>query len=253
MLNEQLQEISEKVAKGPVKCIFIHQHLGLGDHIVCNGLTREIMNQESDADYFFMPVKFHNLSTVAKMYSDDKRITLLPVQGDWNEIYNLPQVKFCSKIYLVGHYKTRKDWDISFYDSIGIPFEKRWTSFKIDRDYETEKTIENQLNPDGEPFILIHDTASWGTCPLETRKDLKIIRVTPITGSLTDWCGLIEKAEEVHCIDSSFIHLCTSMGREGTFHDFNKDSSWGAHFVMPQSWTMKKYNNTNGISVPFTV
>lgn len=252
MQDNLLKELTKIIPERPVKCIFIHQHLGLGDHIVCNGLTREIINQESDAEYFFMPVKHHNYSTVSKMFSDEKKLVLISVHGDWNEIYNLPHIKFCSKIYLVGHYKTRKDWDVSFYEGVNIPFEKRWTSFKIDRDYETEKKIEEQLNPNSEPFILIHDTASWGTCPIETRKDLKIIRVTPITSSITDWCGLIEKAEEVHCIDSSFIHLCTSMGREGTFHDFNKDSSWGAHFVMPENWKMKKYNNVNGVSVPFT-
>ena len=148
---------------------------------------------------------------------------------------------------------TRPDWDISFYDSSEVPFEKRWNSFKINRDYETENKLFAHLNPNNQPFILVHDTASWGTCQLDLRKDLLVIRVQPITESLTDWAGFIEKAEEVHCIDSSFIHFCASFGVKGTFHDFKKDSSWGANFQLPDDWDILGYSDDSGVSVPFKV
>ena len=253
MSNEELNQIYENIHKiGPQKCIFIHQHLGLGDHIVCNGITREIIEMENDASFFFMPVKFHNYGTLAKMYSDEPRMKLIPVNGDWNEIHNLPHLKISCKKYQIGINMTRSDWDVSFYDSLGVPFEKRWSSFKINRDYESEKKIENFVNPNGEPYILVHDTASWGKCPIEIREDIKIIRVTPITESITDWYGMVENAQEIHCIDSSFIHMCAAIRNDGTFHDFNKDSSWGAHFVLRDGWKTKRYNDLSGVAVPFT-
>jgi len=253
MTSEELNKLGEEIHNiGAQKCIFILQHMGLGDHIVCNGITREIINMENDAKYFFLPVKYQNYGTLKKMYSDEPKIKLLSVSGDPNEIFNLPHFKVCCKIYQIGSYMTRKDWDVSFYDNFGLSFEKRWTSSKINRDLVAEEKIRSIVNPTNEPYILIHDTASWGTCPLEIRQDLKIIRVTPLTECITDWYGMVENAEEIHCIDSSFIHLCGSIRNDGTFHDFNKDGSWGAHFVLRDGWKTKRYKDLSGVSVPFS-
>lgn len=226
-----------------MKSIFIYHHLGLGDHIICNGLVRELTILE-DAEIVYLPVKYHNLNSVLAMYSDDSRIKCIPVSGDL-QVASLPQLKkgLCDSVYRVGHEKTRVDWDVSFYDSVGIPFEKRWTSFKCNRDYTRETILSSIVNPTNEEFILVHDTCSIGTLAFNLKTNTKIIRVNPVTcygwsSVLTDWCGLIDKAKEVHCIDSSFIHLCASMGRNGVFHDFHR----GNPFVLPKSWETIKEN-----------
>ncbi len=222
--------------------VFIYHHLGLGDHIICNGLVRELVVREN-ADIAYLPVKHHNMNSVTRMYGDDRRIACVPVAHD-AEVPNLPQVAtgICQTVYRVGFEKCRSDWDVSFYDSVGVPFEKRWTSFKCHRDVGREAKLESIVNPDNEPFILVHDTTSTGRYAFETRKDVKVIRVVPIdtadgwNGCLIDWCGLIDKAVEVHCVDSSLIHLCASLGRSGVFRDFGRGAAWGGRFVLPSSW-----------------
>jgi hypothetical protein len=182
------------------------------------------------------------------MFADDERIVPLPLTGQGAKVedaqVNLFRENFaygCEQYYRAGFEKCRKDWDVSSYDSVDVPFEKRWSSFKCNRDMGREAILESLVNPNNEPFILVHDECQWGRMPFRHRTDMKVIRVEPIrtqtwSDSLVDWCGLIEKATEIHCVDSSFIHLCTSMGATGWFHDFGRDDSWGGHFALPSSW-----------------
>ena len=60
---------------------FFMPHLGLGDHIICNGILRKL---REDYDIVHMPVKRHNYQTVKDMVRDDAGIELIPV-GDDNE------------------------------------------------------------------------------------------------------------------------------------------------------------------------
>ena len=46
----------------------IHHHMGLGDHIICNGLVREL--RSSIKGKLTLACKQHNLPTVKDMYSD---------------------------------------------------------------------------------------------------------------------------------------------------------------------------------------
>ena len=69
---------------------------------------------------------------------------------------------------------------------------------------------------------------AWTVAPVHTTDGFR--------DCLLDWAGLIEKAVEVHCINSSFIHLAASFGRAGVFHDFGRDAEWGGRFVLPANW-----------------
>jgi hypothetical protein len=223
-----------------MKNILIYHHLGLGDHVVCNGLVRELVYRHHP-DFAYVPVKHHNFDSVRRMYADSVRIVCVPVRDD-HDAESLVSILGCSKVFKAGFEKCRRDWDVSFYDSVGIPFEKRWTEFKCDRDYSRERKLELIVNPSEGPFILIHNTGSERSYPVVTRNDLPIIHIEPIVsgefnGCLVDWCRLIEKAEEIHCVDSSAIHFCASLGRPGVFHDFGKCDSWGGHFRLPSNWT----------------
>ena len=53
--------------------ILIHHHLGLGDHIVCNGLVRNLIQKNQIYGIF---VKKHNVDNVMFMYKDLKNLKL---------------------------------------------------------------------------------------------------------------------------------------------------------------------------------
>lgn len=214
--------------------VFVYHHLGLGDHIICNGMVRTILDRDNP-NYLYLPVKLKNLPSVKRMYFDETRIICLPVQND-REVYSLKEMYSSNKVYRAGFEKTRKDWDISFYDSVNIPFEKRWSNFKCYRDKVEEKRIEILVNPKEEPFILVHDTGSSESFNIDIKDNLKVIKITTVSNCLFDWCGIIEKAKAIHCIDSAVIHLCQSLGVKGIFYDFEREGRTGDRFVLLPSW-----------------
>ena len=230
-----------------MKSIFVYTHMGLGDHFVCNGLVRELTEREN-AEKTFLPIREENMDDVVAMYSDDPRIHCIPIanysHSNHNKIFVLPEAK-SSKVFTVGFENCRLDYDVSFYETQGIPFEKRWSSFKCNRNRERETVLEKYLNPKDEPFILVQDTCSLGRWQYPVRSDLKIIYLAKGKWSdgtnirMIDWMSLIEKATEVHAI-SSLVHLAASMGRDGVYHDFGRDSYWNGYITLPPNWKTVK-------------
>jgi hypothetical protein len=217
MTNYHNQQFSSY--KNELNTVFVYHHLGLGDHIVCNGLVRSIFRKDLP-DFLFLPVKAHNHRTISAMYSDEPRIVCLPVKSD-ADVPHLSQAHHASRVYRAGFEKTRADWDVSFYDSVGISFSERWNSFKIERNAQRETELANSLNIAGLPYIVIHDTASIGKfneMKVDNR-EMRTIRIEKLTDNLLDWCGVIEGCEEFHGIDSSVVHLAQSLNvKKGILH-----------------------------------
>jgi len=53
---------------------YIYHHLGLGDHIICNGLVRELIKPEKKYKMFVKP---HNHNIVKFMYRDLKNLDFI--------------------------------------------------------------------------------------------------------------------------------------------------------------------------------
>ncbi len=221
--------------------VFVYHHLGLGDHFICNGMVRFIADTVS-CKRLYLPVKSFNMGTVFQMYSDDQRIIPLPVSSD-SDVPLLPE--FCNNtpIIRVGFENCRpNDWDVSFYDSVGISFDIRWSDFKINRNREAEETLQKSLGlNDGTPYIVVHDTGSIGKFRIQIPSDIKVVRVEKKTTSLLDWCGVIENAQEVHCVDSSVIHLAQCLKiKHGVFHNIRTKSTL---FKLKEGWKTIDYSS----------
>lgn len=219
--------------------LFLYHHIGLGDYFICNGLVNHILDTYNPK-VIFLPTKFHNITTVNDLYSYEKKIIPVGIPGgnslneEISQIQNLVSFKISDSFLQIGFSKARiHDWDVSFYDTNNVPFEYRWSKFKIKRNNERENILKNIVNPNNEKFVLVHNTGSTGKHDLKINTNLKIIYVEPITSSMLDWCGLLNDAEQVHCIDSSFLHLAQSLQiKQGIFHNIRKSScglknTWG--------------------------
>ena len=59
--------------------IHIYHHLGLGDHIICNGLVRKIKESHEKVVVF---CKTPNYENVSYMFKDDSNIIIKPFDTD---------------------------------------------------------------------------------------------------------------------------------------------------------------------------
>ncbi|HEU5114896.1 MAG TPA: hypothetical protein VFT82_03980, partial [Candidatus Paceibacterota bacterium] len=102
-----------------------------------------------------------------------------------------------------------KKFEIEFYELAGVPFEKKWESFHIERDRAAEEILLKKAGISGQ-FAFVHDDKTRGYGINETLIPSGLILFRPQKGlskNVFDYCGAIERAAEIHVIDSSFMFL----------------------------------------------
>ena len=88
----------------------------------------------------------------------------------------------------------------------GIDPEKKWSSFCVKRDDKREGDLFRRIDPRGD-YVFLHDDARF---KIDHKRVGGLQVVSPIAGltsNIFDYCLLIEKAREIHVIDSSFMFL----------------------------------------------
>jgi hypothetical protein len=193
---------------------YIYHHLGLGDHIICNGLVR---HYKENYEKVFVFVKPHNFDNVKYMYRDDENIIPLPI-GEDSDVQNYIQDNNLSENTIISGFRgfSGCKFDESFYKSVELPFDYRFNKFYFSRDLNKEMEIYNNLNPNDEPFVFLH-----GVNQEKVRSDLKII-INPTEYSLFNLLTLIEKSTEVHLMESSIKNLVNSYKINGPKFYYHK-------------------------------
>ena len=209
---------------------YIYSHLGLGDHVICNGLYRELIKNEEEYTLF---VKKHNIKTVSFMLRDLNNVII--EEADDLKAQKIVNLNFKNSI-IIGFcnfpYPGAKQFDDSFYLQHGIDFNKRWSNFICDRDISSEKVIFKKFGVKEGEYIFIHDDKDRGYQIDESyivNKELPIIRPNiKINGSYLsdnsfDYCYLMQHSKESHFIDSSFrlIFDSYSLRNENIFYHIN--------------------------------
>ena len=190
----------------------------MGDHIVCNGLVRSMLNEGKYYSNAYVFAKQTNFDRVVRMFDDDSRISVLPIPSDKNEVlfvnqiiasYGISDFVRCGFGFLdnLCSINTGMNYDEAMYACCGIPFHDRWDKFSLRRDVSSETAVLNRLNPNNEEYVFVHDDPSRGFSfdPLGTGK-MKVIRNDPTVG-LFDMIGVLANAKEIHCMESSFRAL----------------------------------------------
>jgi hypothetical protein len=193
---------------------YIYHHLGLGDHIICNGLVRSIINEFEN---YLMFVKSHNLSTVRFMYRDIKNLDFLVGDDVYANTYIKENRLTRDDLILAGFYRhpMSKEFDDSFYLQNNLPFNYRWEKFYVERDYQKENILFEKFGVVKNNYVFIHDDKSRGLNineDLIQNKNLQIVRpIVGITENIFDYCKLMECSVESHFIDSSFRLIYDSL------------------------------------------
>lgn len=195
--------------------IILYHHLGLGDHIICHGIVREYCKKYEKVAIFSKP---HNYASVSFMFSDLKNLTIL--KGDdvfakkfiflnkfklWRFRYN--------KIKIVGfkflNNKSNLTFEQQFYKIADVDFAKKWENFYIPRNLEKELDFLKKVTPSN-GYVFVHEDNARNYTINREKIGSKFPIFTPqtkFTNNIFDYCTIIEKATEIHVIDSSFMFL----------------------------------------------
>ncbi|MEI9890298.1 MAG: hypothetical protein WDN45_06425 [Caulobacteraceae bacterium] len=214
----------------------VYQHLGLGDHILCNGMMRSLASRGKALSIL---VKAQNIPAVSQMFCDVDVALIGLKNGDLEAADICRQWKDAGQSVLrIGFSNpawTRRDlrhFDQTFYQMAAVPLEERWSAFRIGkRRPEAEAGVFDRLWP-RRPYIFVHDDPSRGFKIPKAMlpAGLAVVRPQPgLTETLFDYRQLIEKAEEIHCISSSFAHWIENerLGQHRYLHRHARmDGSW---------------------------
>lgn len=184
---------------------YIYHHLGLGDHIINNGIVRFFKEIHEEVGVF---CKNHNFKNVEYMFRDDDKIKVLPFDGDEQVRNYVSENDLGKDVIIVGFdlLEWGKDtFDVGFYKSANVPFDYRFSKFYLERDFDVENEVYKKENPLDEKFIFIHGDIDKN----KIRNDLKIIE-NPTYCGIFNILKLIERAEEVHLMESSIKCLVNS-------------------------------------------
>lgn len=208
---------------------YIYHHLGLGDHIICNGLVRSLIKNDENYKMF---VKSHNLTSVSFMYRDLVNLSFIEGDDQYTNYYIQSNNINQNDLIIAGFYihPNSIDFDDSFYLQNNIDFSERWSSFKVVRDIESEMELFKKYNIIEGEYVFIHDDHERNLFINEDyiiNKNLKIIRPQKeLTNNIFDYCYLMEKSSESHFMDSSFKLVFDSLELRNTniFYHINYET-----------------------------
>lgn len=187
-----------------MKPLYLDWNLGLGDALICNGLVRWLARTRE----MVVPSYEHNFPTVSHMFSDLPNVHVHIVVGD------SPQPLEGNDMLSIGinakGFGEDPQWDRQFYTLAGVPFDAKWDYFHVP---ETG----DELQAYDRPFQLIHDDDARDFVIPRARisPTLRRLRIAPQRPCLTDWRNVIRDADEIHCIDSSVLHMAELMPTTG--------------------------------------
>lgn len=196
--------MSRGIPEPPVEKLFVFPHLGMGDHIICNGLCRVLAAKGEPMAWI---AKAGYVNAVRTMFSDLKTVQILGTLSD-GEIKNrwIPNVpkKLCLGVFSPSGFNPKK-FDEEFYRQAGLPFSIRWEKFKL----PDRLTDIPRINRD---FVLVHEDKSrqFNIDDSKLPKKVEIVKIGD-RPSFWDWMPEILSAKELHCIDSSYLNLIDSL------------------------------------------
>lgn len=211
--------------------IYIYHHLGMGDHISCNGIVRSILKKKPNSKIFvFCKNKLYKL--VLFMFRDEKRINIIPIKSkqDNDNEYSLKIKNYLDKIkkkhivIKIGFKKFNKifnktytkknpiSYDMAFYKQIKLSYKNRFSMCYWKRDKNQEERVYKKLTQGKKEYAFVHDDPSLGYNIDRKFVDnkLKIVE-NDKRENIFYMSKVIEKAQEVHLMESSIRNMSESL------------------------------------------
>lgn len=219
---------------------YIYHHLGLGDHLICNGLVREITKNKNNEFNLFCYK--HNRASVEFMYKDLNNLKIIEISSV-SEVENFFKKNNINSddIYMSGVLNevswspNSKSFEESFYKQNGLEISYKWNLFKVDRDLTRESILKQKLGiTDDSDYIFIHDDERFKIDEEYIKSNLKKIRPTiGLTDNIFDYCSVLENAKEIHLIESSFCFMVDLL-KLNNYVFVHRYARWQNDFGIPE-------------------
>ena len=217
--------------------IMVYHHLGLGDHMMCHGIVREYCKRYNRVGIFTLD---RNYASVFFMFRDIKNLDV--IRGSdvdakkfiAEKTTDFPHFIYDSAVVLGFHNLDRNSGELlenQFYKIAQVNLSKKWDGFHVDRDLETEKKLYEKVAPKV-PYVFLHEDTKRSYLidrKLIDKKYQIFIPDPQLASDCFGFCTIIEKAAEIHVIDSSFMFMLdclayNALGQKLFVHRYSREN-----------------------------
>lgn len=209
-------------------------NMGLGDAIACAAIVAKLAQK----DEVTIPCWTHNEVSVRSFFINYPQVKVLPMSNDlWLQEKSAIRIIPDHRTVVIGNYNKAvqqgKDEDFVqwFYRQAGMTMEDKerycpiWNACK---DYTfNEAGYTNR--------IFVHDDIDRGFNIHDPEKRIQTILVRPkkLGYSILFYADNLVKSEEIHCIDSSFLHLAEALNVKGKkfYHKYARPNSTDFKYI----------------------
>lgn len=232
--------------------LFFFGPTSLGDSFVLSGAAHYYGDRCNELHY---PCRAEFYETISTLFQDFPNIKVVVLQ---DEISNYLKEHGISRILQNEIHMETIDgvsvvpmWDRQLYFGLDLPFSLRYTNFRLPKFVYGADHLYWTLSQ-GEPYVLVHKRTGHHPegIPIDINgfrtsynlPDLKIIEITEsITNNMMQYVKLIEHAEEIHCVSSSFFNLVDSMNNVTKAKLFFHDARITCRMSLHKRWTRVTY------------
>ena len=230
-------------------------HLGLGDHLMLNGLVRYLRTKGPVSVVIHEP----HLETIEFMYRDvDVGIITVPdktAQSVFKSVAGRDVLALATysiderlwKFLCHGEGPLVTNWCHAVYNQAGVPIEYMRSKFFVKREPIRELRAFKLAGLEPGKYVYVHDDPERDRT-IKSTSDLPIFRVSEWytrLNNIFDYIMIIEHAAEVHCMHSSHAWLIDllGLGRKETNFFYNLGCPNPYHSVKTvftdERWTFK--------------
>jgi hypothetical protein len=231
-----------------MKEAYFFPHWGLGDAIIVNALLRELAPRYEKSYVLCKPSHVESVGFMVRDFAtalgivDEKRFGFMPLEVRGKNVIEIGYSYFVWQDYPGHPYSGR-----CFYNQFNVDFRKRWTHFRVDRDQAREQAYYDSLNIH-EDYIFVHTDPDRGYALDRARlpQGLRVIDAGEVpTKNIFDTLMVLERAKEIHIIESAFEHLIDSFDHwtnKLVLHRYARNQEWVEYkYHIPElrlNWTI---------------
>lgn len=223
-IKHKIKYVSQNKPIAPYKIhgrkIYFLPHGGMGDHIT---MIAAIRYYSMIYDEVMVGVRDKYADNIRRIYGDDPSIQVHGFSWPYGD-------DTCRRVSFLDHFRSL-GYEIlvpsvccwggrtggkpspdgiafyrAFYIQSDLNYDLRWKFSHINRNFSREIDLYKRLGLENQPYVFVHGDESV----LDQAKSISGgMRIVYPEGSMLDYCTIIERANGVFMMDSSFFCLCT--------------------------------------------